>query len=80
MKRLGWDRLSASGEASADLTSRMAHAIQLDKAERAQPVLRPEPGRRQGAEGLKIGGTARSVGVPIFSMEAGALARHHNPC
>ncbi len=36
--------------------------------------------RRQGAGGLKIGGTARSVGVPIFCLEAGALARHHNPC
>lgn len=80
MRRFSWGCLSASGEASAELTSRMAHAIRLDKAERAQPVLRPEPDRRQGAGGRKIGGTARSVGVPIFCMEAGALARHHNPC
>ena len=47
---------SASGEASAELTSRMAHAIRMDRAERAQPVLRPDTDRRQGAKGGKLGG------------------------
>jgi hypothetical protein len=65
---VGFLPLSASGDASVALSSRMAHAIRLDKAERAKPVLRPDPGRRQGAERLKIGGTARSVGVPIFCL------------